>query len=431
MVDRAVLAVRTHREMNEVFKFIGRARGTAYAYGKQKLCYRTEDFSYRYCHAMTLLGKCCKNVTNKDVAWIAATFRSPDSIRTESKMRNRCLYYAVRILAQNAKKVVTTYDYLVSHSEILNKKEVAILDEAQTILNHLEEAILTVNGGFIDVISKTLKTSPETKQLAYAVRSAYRKSTNIHEFIDKLSTILSTYSGSESELLSVMDSIVSAYHRRRYVCDGKTYYFLTDSLPNLIKFEPKLMLGAYLPPMFLSTTKNVIRVSGEVKVKMTIDEDITSKYEERCEDTYLEYAKKLAKYVRGDVGNLAVFPSHQFMDEVLRRSPNLLGRVIRNPIDDEVKPGLVLVDVASGKYTEGVNLKGVGNVIICGMPYPEPNPILDLISKTYNFDAYTYLALLRTIQSVGRIRGKGTAYAIDKRYSIHKDKIPSWIELTS
>jgi len=429
--DRAVMIVRTHQEIMEVFNFIGTTKNIVYAYGKPKLCFKTHDFSYGFCRAMILFGRCNTKIDNKDVAWLAFTFRKPEEIREEARKRNKCLYFGLRILVQKAKKIVATYDYLVSHPGSLDRKEVAILDESHTLLNYLDEAVVAVNGVFIEHLTKSMKNNLDTRWMAYAIKSIYKRSSNIHEFIDKLSTIYSSYSGPDTEEIKIIDEILQSYRRKHYIYsrDDKTYYFLLDALPRIAKFEPKAILGAYLPPIFVSTTKNVIKISGEPRITTIVDTDLTSRYEERSEDTYIGYANKLSEYVRSDVGNLAVFPSIEFMSEVLKRSK--IDKVITDPIDGEVPSGYVLVDVAGGKYTEGVNIKGISNVIVCGMPYPEPNPILDLISNVYKHDLYTYIALLRTIQSIGRIRGNGTSYIIDKRYKQHINKFPKWIAVST
>lgn len=428
--DRAVMVVRTHQEMVEVFNFVGKAKSIAYAYGKPKLCFRADNFSYGFCRAMLFFGRCDTKVTNRDVAWVAATFRKPEEIREESRKRGRCLYFALRILAQSARRVVATYDYLVSSPEVLDGKEVAVLDEAHTVLNYLDEASITVNEAFIEALAKDMKKNPDTRWLAYAVKAAYRRSANVHEFVDNLSTVYSSYSGPETDAVKVIDAVLEAYRRKHYVSDGRTYYFLSDTLPRVARFEPKLLLGVYLPPMLVPATKNVIRVPGEPRVKLVVDTDLTSRYEERGEDVYTGYAKKLSEYVRDDVGNLAVFPSAEFMAEVLRRS-GISGKVITEPMSGEVKPGYVLADVAGGRFTEGVNIRGIGNVVVCGMPYPEPDPLLDLATRAYRQDLYTYTALLRTVQAIGRIRGGGTAYAIDRRFAYYVDKLPKWVEVSS
>lgn len=436
LFERAVMAVRTHEEISEVFGFLGSPKGVAYAYGKPKVCFRTDSFSYGYCRAMNVLGRCQPKVESNDVAWVVAAFREPEEIRGEAKRRGRCLYFAMRTLAQTHKKLVTTYDYLLSNPETIRRRDVAILDEAQTLLEYVEEATIAVNDAFIEALSRSLKACGETRWMGYAVRAAYRKASGIHDFVDKIEGILAsapaTSSPVASQALRTLEIVADSYRRRWYSADGKTFYFMTDALPSIAKFNPKLLLGAYLPPPFMRSSRAVLRVACEAKVKMVVDTDLTSQYEVRGEDTYSGYARKLAEYAKGDAGNLAVFPSHQFMEEVLSRvRDDLRSRIIREPAGDSVPPGAILVDVAGGRYTEGVNLRGLERVIVCGMPYPEPDPTLSLLSKVYDYDMYTYVALSRALQAVGRLRGRGVAYAIDRRFARHASEIPSWIEVVN
>lgn len=431
--ERAVMAVRTHEEMSEVFGFLGSSKGVAYAYGKPKLCYRLDDFEYGYCRAMLSVGRCRPTPSNRDVAWVAATFRRPEDVREEAKRRNRCLYFAMRVLAQSHGKLVTTYDYLASNPSALKKKDVAILDEAQTLLDYVDEVVVAVDGTFVEYTARALKSDESTRFAAYALRVAYRRSAGIHDFVEKLETVLSGVGPVQSPVASLavetLESIVESYRRRWYSSDGRVHYFMSSTLPSLARFEPKLLLGAYLPPPFLAA-KNVVRVHGGARVEMVIDGDLTSQYETRGEDVYAGYARKIAEYARSDVGNLAVFPSRAFMEEVLSRvGDDVRSRVLREPVGDSVPSGKVLVDVAGGSYTEGVNIRNLGCVIVCGMPYPEPNPVLSLVSRAYGCDMYAYIALSRTLQAVGRMRGGGVAYAIDRRFRNHMSKVPPWVNL--
>lgn len=436
MFDRGVMSVRTHEEVSEVFGFLGSAKGVAYAYGKPKVCFRTGSFSYGFCRAMLMFGRCGSSVDSRDVAWLAAAFRTPEEVRREATRRRRCLYFAMRVLAHSGRRLVTTYDYIVSNPEILRGRDVAIFDEAQTLLGYVEEAVVVVNEGFVGFVSRALKSSAETRVLAYAVRAAYRRASGLHDFVENLEAVLSSAPRVEHQAASyavgLLESVLDAYRRRWYASEGRTYYFMTSTLPSLARFSPKLMLGAYLPPPFVSTSNVVLRIRGEPRVEAVVDTDLSSEYELRGVETYAGYARKVAEYARGDVGNLAVFPSHSFMEEVVSRlGDSVRHRVIREPVGGAVPPGYILVDVAGGRYTEGVNLAGLGCVIACGLPYPEPDPVLGLLSRVYDCDMYTYVAMSRLVQAVGRIRGRGVAYIVDRRAAKHLDKLPPWISLAS
>jgi len=429
--ERGVVVTRTHKEVEEVFNFLPSTKGVVYAYGKPKICYKYENFSYGLCRASVVFGRCSLDFDNKDVAWLAAIFRKPEEVKEMAKKRNKCLYGALKMLAHKAKKVVATYDYVVSHPALLEQRDLIVFDEAQTILNYVDEVAVSINNVFVEQLVRELKKSIETRPIAYALRSIYRKSSGLREFIDKLTTMLSEVRA-ESELVSLLEDVVKAYYGKHYHVEGDTYYFLIDTLPRIARVGRKVFMGAFLPPMFLQSAKKatVIRIEGEPRIKAYIDTSVTTRYEERSEELYRELAKKVAERLREDCGNLVVFPSREVKDAVLKYVPEDVARKIITDFGKGVPGGGIIVDVAGGRLTEGVNILGLGNVVIAGMPYPEPNPILNLLSKVYGFDStYTYLALLRTFQAVGRIRGSGTAYLLDKRFEAYKSLFPSWIEV--
>jgi len=434
-VHRGVVAVRTHNEIFEVFNFLPDRTGTVYAYGKPKICYIQSNFSYRYCRAMNLFGRCNTDFGNRDVAWLAATLRKPSEIVDYEKKHNKCLYKALRMLAKKARKIVATYDYLVSNPDVLEDRDVVVFDEAHHILSYIDELVVEIDGQFVESMVKSLKENIETRALAYAMRTLFRKSSSIREFIERLSEIISNFSiGTESEAVKLIDRIVVMYYSgKHYIEDGKCY-ILTDVLPELAKLENKVMLGIYLPPFFLDANRNAehIVVEGEPRINVTIDTSLSTKYTERGDETYRDYAKKIEEYIDYRCGNLVVFPSYSVMEEVKKYLSDSVKRRVFEPKEDidEIPDGSILLDVAGGRFSEGVNIKNLCNVVVIGMPYPEPTPYLNLLSKVFGFDnIYTYIALLRTYQAIGRIRGTGRAVLIDKRFLIHKEKLPKWVKL--
>ena len=428
--ERGLVAVRTHNEIREVFKFLPDRKGVMYAYGKPKLCIKLRKFTYKACRVMNVFGRCPLNYTAEDVAWLAGTFREQDEIREYEKKRNVCLYKALRMLAGKAKKLVATYDYIVSNPQVTEGKDVLILDEAHTLLDYVDDAVIEVNTTFIEYLAKELRQSPETRALAYGLRSAYRKSTSITAFIERVDALLRN--APDTEATKTLEVMVDTYFRGWFYVQGSTFYFLTGTLPSIAKAGRKVLMGAYLPPFFFYNGKDCmkIRIEGEPRVKAYLDASITTRYEQRDEGLYKELAKKVASLVRENCGNLVVFPSHKLLENVMEHLPKeLKARVVTERVD-ALQNGEVLVDVAGGKLSEGVNIANLSNVIVAGMPYPEPSPTLNLLSKVYGFNnVYTYLALLRTFQAVGRIRGEGTAYLLDTRYRKHTNMFPKWVEV--
>jgi len=434
-VHRGVVAVRTHNEIFEVFNFLPDKTGTVYAYGRPKICYVQSEFSYRQCRLMRLMGRCNLSFDSRDVAWLAATLRKPSEIVDYEKKRGRCLHGAIRMLAKKARKVVTTYDYLASNSDILEGRDVVIFDEAHHILSYMDELVVEIDEPFVELMVESLKKSAETRPLAYALRAAFRKSSSVREFLEKLSGIVGGYPApAENDAVKLLDRIIVMYYSGKYHVEDGRLYVLTDTLPALAKLSNKVMLGVHLPPFFLSSERDAVHivVEGEPKISVTIDSTLTTKHTERSEELFKEYAKKVEEYLTDACGNLVVFPSYSLMDEVGKHLSEAAKRRIVKPGEslEEIPRGSVLLDVAGGRFSEGVNIRNLCNVVVAGMPYPEPSPQMNLLSRVYGFDnVYTYIALLRMYQAIGRIRGAGRAVLIDKRFLTHKERLPKWVRL--
>jgi len=434
-VKRGLVAVRTHNEIFEVYNFLTDKKGTVYAYGKPKICYVQSSFTYRQCRAHQLLGRCVLSFGSGDVAWLAATLRKPSEIVEYEKKHGKCLYKAIRMLAKKTRKVIATYDYVVSNSEVLEDRDILIFDEAHHILSYMDELIVEIDNQFIELLVENLKQDVETRPLAYALRATFKKSKTVAEFMDKLLDVMrGCPTSADSEYVNLIDRVVTMYYSGKYHVEGGKCYVLTDVLPKLAKLGNRVMLGMHLPPFFLQVDKNVeyIAVEGEPRISVTIDTSLTTKYTERSDEIYREYAKKIEGYLTDTAGNLVVFPSRSVLEEVKKHFRDaVVNRVVEvKESIDSIPSGGVVLDVAGGRLTEGVNIANLSNVVVAGMPYPEPTPQLNLLSKVFGFEnVYTYIALLRTYQAVGRIRAKGTAVLIDGRFYTYRDKLPKWVVL--
>lgn len=432
-VHRGLVAVRTHNEIYEVFSFLEDRAGVVYAYGRPKLCFRMPSFSYKECRAMRILSRCNTSFTYKDVAWLAATLRKPDDIVEREKKEGRCLYSALRVLAMKSRKVVATYDYIVSNPGILEKRDIVVLDEAHHLLSYTDELVIVLDEATIELLVKSLKKDVETRPLAYSLRSIYRNSASIREFFDKLSTVLSSVSAN-NEVVELLDQLVSSYYSGKYYVQSNSWYILTETLPKLAKVPNKVMLSIHLPPFFIEgkNTEHVV-VEGEPRIDAYIDTSLTTKYTERSDEMYKEYAKRIRELIANDCGNLVVFPSYEVMNSVMQHLEDVKHRVLSAKDKPESLPnGAIIVDVAGGKLSEGVNIANIRRVIMVGMPYPDPTPELNLLAKIYGFDnVYTYLALLRSFQAVGRIRDRGIAYFLDERFQKYVEKIPKWVRVVA
>lgn len=172
---------------------------------------------------------------------------------------------------------------------------------------------------------------------------------------------------------------------------------------------------------------------------------ITSRYAERSEKTYEEYAAlvdTVAEAIKEGI-ILAVYPSYEFMEKVAMLTqagiPNLVeGResTIGEVMEALARAGkAVLHAVAGGKLTEGVELVDeegrslIRAVVVCGVPYPQPDDyVRDLraeLAKSIGAEAareltMTVPAAIRAAQAIGRAvrspRDRAVAVLGDRRF---------------
>jgi len=416
-VKSVVYVVRTHEEVFEVLKF-----NPAFVplYGKEKICpmwSKGEDVSvYQFCRRMRLLGKCRYEYKAKHdiIKQIAGKKPTPDELRELGKKLHTCPYPSVLTLADSAKKVVTTYGFAFTFHDMLTNKDIVIFDESHEILSVLLNLVERIDGLYISQIVANLKRNIETRQLAYFVKACWSKARTFPEFVECLDRAPEDH--------EFINEITSAYYSSKIYYTGREAYVLRTK-PQL-KPHGQLFLTAYLPPFFLDLIPNldIIKVPPpEIKIRIQIDTDATSRYEERSEDMYKVYAQKIEEYYALNSANLVVFPSYEFMESVKKYLPdNILSMVKPPQAIRDAKEGDIIFDVAGGVATEGVNPSPhLTRVIVVGLPYPPPTPELNLLAKIFGFDSvYTYLGLLKVVQALGRLRFREhcDAVLIDKRY---------------
>jgi len=433
-VERSLYVVRTHQEIQEVTRF---APILTPVYGKEKLCHRWqrgEDVSvYRFCSLQRLLGRCpYKYVAHHElVAWLAGRPRSVEEIRRKARELGVCPYPSMRVIADKAKRVVTTYGFVFTYPRILENRDVIVFDESHALLDQILAHVTVVDEVFVETLVSEFKRDIETRPLAYALRSAWRKSSTGREFIEKLERLVE----SAPSVPDIIEKLLDEYYRGRVYIDGKNIWFLPfkPSLPA----SGALFLTAYLPPFIMDFIPDAVLVTvpppENMVVQAIIDGSVTSRYQERSPDTYEAYAQKITEYYAESYANLVIFPSYEFMNEVLPRLPKALQQRVKPPeAIHTAREGDIIVDVAGGVSTEGVNPPPtLRRVIVAGLPYPPPEPRLNLLSRIYGFDnVYTYLALLRVVQSIGRLRFRRGAVAVllDSRFKRVQHYLPPYIK---
>ncbi|MEM4743102.1 MAG: helicase C-terminal domain-containing protein, partial [Pyrobaculum sp.] len=169
-----------------------------------------------------------------------------------------------------------------------------------------------------------------------------------------------------------------------------------------------------------------------------VDVGVTTRYNERSEDTYFNIAKRLATLINLSPGGvLAVFPSYEVMKGVKKFLKVSIPHWYEGfeEIDlTELPDKFFIGAVARGKYTEGVEYVREGrnllsSVAVVGIPYPEPTPYLEKRVEYLRprlreraWDAvYLYEAIVAIRQAVGRLfrspQDRGVLVFLDWRYA--------------
>jgi len=172
----------------------------------------------------------------------------------------------------------------------------------------------------------------------------------------------------------------------------------------------------------------------------------TTKYSERNEKTFSDYAGMIQNVCDSVPGNvIAFFPSYYILDAVQRAIISTNGKKLlcerRSMKADEKKMllsgfreesrkgGSILFAVVSGSFGEGVDLPGdfLRAVIVVGLPFENPDletkKLIEYYDKKYGrgWDyGYLYPAFNRILQNAGRLirtpEDKGAIIYADSRY---------------
>jgi len=424
----AAVITRTVEEMFEVIRF-SQAKIIP-LYGKEKLCLIWDGSGdvYRFCWGKRILNMCGYEyrATNDLVRWVAGAPRKPEEIRDRGKKAGLCPYPSVQILSKS-RRIVTTYGYAFTHTEILDR-DLVIFDESHELLEAVLQNVEVIDDSYIELVFRSLKKDLEARQAAYMVRGCWRRATSFPSFVE----CLERFEGGGEEI----DGIINAHRRGRSYWQGKEGWILR----RMPSFREKglIFITAYLPPYIINMIPRhkVIKMEDPERViEAEIDTSLTSRFEERGEEIYRGYAEKIVEYYDRDIATLVMLPSYQFLEEVRKRLPStLLDRLKPPEAVRDLVAGDIVLDVAGGRSTEGVNPSPyLGRVIVAGLPYPPPTGGMNLLAKIYGFDStYTYTALLRVVQAVGRLRFRKGARAIliDRRFEGVRYLMPSWIKIS-
>lgn len=432
---KVAVVVRTIEELRETVSMA--STKLIALYGKEKLCpvitdgYKGIEF-YNMCRRYRLLNLCRYKyeADQRIIRFMTFKFRLPDEIRGFSKDKQVCPYPSMMAL-MNRNRVVTTYGFVFAHPNLLgnSKFDLVVFDESHELISAVLEFVEVYNEQSISSLVESLKHDVSTRMLAYAVRQCWRRSRSFAEFVECLER--------QPDSHEAVDRIINLFRSKRSYVSGKVLAVAPSTLN--LPGSGCLFLSAYTPPFILDLIPNaeVLRIEPppELSIEAHIDDTLSSRYEERTQETYKAYAEKILDYYSASDANLVLFPSYEFMDNVKQYlPPEFIERVKSREAIRSIGEGDVVFDVAGGIATEGVNPSpALRRVIVVGLPYPPPSIELNTLAKVYGFDnTYTYLALLKVIQAIGRMRFRKGADAvlIDRRYKNVLKFLPPYLKPT-
>ena len=430
-LGRCLYVTRTLAEVSTVLSIadmMGIRAGPLY--GRMQLCHvlsSTNPYLFSsLCRARRALGMCREDVT-RDLVARAAKALYPDDLRELGKSCGVCIYRAHLVASLSRRVIVTTYEYLHNHPEIASKvsDRIAVLDECHTLVDSIEKFVERVS--LEDIEALALELRRPYPRLSYALRRIARSSPSVEDALHKIVELYDT----DIEGGEALEPIVNAVRSGRVVVgsDGAAYIVkpMRVSVGTL-----RLYMTAYVPPMLAASMHRIAIEDPPMRIPTRIDTSITTRYSERSEKLMDELADIVASYIDRDCATLVVLPSHSLAEEIRRRLLLKGFRLAPPSSISSVDRGTVVIDVAGGRATEGVTpSKSLRRVIVAGMPYPPPDPRLEAASRVYGFDAvYTYIAMLRTVQAVGRLmRWGGDAVLIDRRFKKYVHLLPKWMDL--
>ncbi len=428
---RGILVVRTVTEMSvamSMAKSLG--LGLRPIYGRMRICPNPPCSDPRLfpvlCKARRVVGECIERFDSEAVSACSKVF-SAEEIKELSASLGACLFRAHVLSSLRAGKIVTTYEFLDHHPEVVEKVstwDVAILDECHAVIEDAEKLVVKIDRAFVYELAESLKRVDP--RACYALRGLYRKWGDPNDVLYALEKVVDSCGDRCLELEEVLD-----WWRKGFAyIDRSSGTIYVAREPRLSIARARLFSTAYIPPP-LAKGRKVIRIDNPpIRVRVVIDASVTTRFKERGEDLVPRLARVVASYIDKGVANLVVAPSKAIAEELAKELALMGFRIAPPEAIERVSSGTVIVDVAGGRATEGVTpSRDLRKVIVAGMPFPPPSPELNALSKLFGFDAtYTYKALLRTVQAVGRLmRWGGEAVLIDRRFVSYRHMLPKWM----
>ena len=381
----------------------------------------------------TFLKRIGHNLENSIIIWDEAhNIISSASSYMNRSMSTYTLGMAEKELAAINSKVDISYMRFIMEKisdKMLKQKDIS-------------EAFFSGDEAYKSLTSNILNVSEELEKAAleYLTKSGSKRSylLQISRFLD----LLKDSDNSTAKILSkkgedIKFSIINLY-------PGAALESLHEAYANIFMSGTMLPLYMYKELLGVETaiTSNYQSPFSSSNKLCIIDEDISTKYENRTISQYQKIAAKITNIKTNTYGNIiAFFPSF----DILKNVNKYMGRDVDFIQKSEMKSPAVqellhsfkksenslMFGVLGGSLSEGIDYANnvIKGIIIVGIPLEKPN--LELTSKIEYinkvFDGkgteYVYLipAIIRSVQAAGRAirseKDKAFVILMDKRYN--------------
>ena len=303
----------------------------------------------------------------------------------------------------------------------------------------------------IESVSRDL----EKAGLEYLAKSGAKRSYLMH--ISRFLEALNVESDSTAKIITkkgqdIKMSIISLYPDEALEALHKVY-------ANIFMSGTMLPLHMYVELFRLddANVKNYKSPFPESNKLCIIDNDVSTKYNERSISQYKKIAAKIMNIKSMVKGNVVIFfPSFDFLNNVYRYMETEVAYIQRSEMKSSAVEELIssfkkssdslMFGVMGGSLSEGIDYANnvIKGIVIVGIPLEKPNLELtskiEYINKTFKGkgNEYIYLvpAIMRSVQAAGRAIRSETDRAfiifMDKRYDwgIYRSIIKNFITIT-
>ncbi|QQG38582.1 MAG: ATP-dependent DNA helicase [Candidatus Woesearchaeota archaeon] len=370
-----------------------------------------------------------------------------ESHNLPNKTRDVLTHTLSTFVIDNAIKELNIFGYTEYVEPILKIKN--ILETLARLIPIDELEVFIEKNNFISQIENYNKLIEDLSLIAENIKEEKKRS-----FVGSIANFMLAWTGPENGFCRIM--------KRGFNKKGKPFFSLTYRcldpsiiMKDLINEAHSIicMSGTLTPTAMykdllgfedveLAYYKNPF--PKENRLSLIIPQTST-KFTLRNEKMFKEIAEKTADLVNTIKGNVFVFfPSYQLRDiisnyfaplcnkTIFSERPNLSKKDKEDLIENFKKyknVGAVLLGVAAGSLSEGVDLPGdfLNGVIVVGLPLAKPdletkaliNFYDDRFGKGWDY-GYIYPAVLKSLQAAGRLirseEDKGVIAFLDERY---------------